>query len=194
MLQITLHHTQNEEKSSIVERWNKTMKKNKMWKMFSANNNTIYWDKLDKLVDDYNNRKQSSIKMTPTEARKKVNEKQVFANLNEDEIYFKTKKPKFTNGDKVRLSKYKRRIFDKGYTPNWTEEVFVVDKVNLTKPVTYNVVDLLGEKELQKAKQQTFRIEKVVRRDNKKKKALVKWKGYSDKFNSWVSFKDLVDF
>ena len=54
--------------------------------------------------------------------------------------------------------------------------------------------DLFYEKELQKAKQQTFRIEKVVRRDNKKKKALVKWKGYSDKFNSWVSFKDLVNF
>ena len=72
----------------------------------------------------------------------------------------------------------------------------------LTKPVTNQIIDLLGkkvegssyEKELQKAKQQTFRIEKVVRRDNKKKKALVKWKGYSDKFNSLVSFKDLVDF
>ena len=80
--------------------------------------------------------------------------------------------------------------------------MFVIDKVNLTKPVTYNIVDLLGgkiegsfyEKELQKAKQQTFRIEKVVRRDNKKKNSLVKWKGYSDKFNSWVDFKDLVDF
>ena len=198
---ITLYHTPNEEISSIVERWNKTMK-NKMWKMFSANNNTVYWDKLDKLVDDYNNRKHSSIKMTPTEASKKGNEKQVFANLHEDEIYLKPKKPKFSIGDKVRLSKYKRRVFDKGYTPNWTEEVFVIDKVNLTKPVTYHVVDLLGEKvegsfyekELQKAKQQTFRIEKVVRRDNKKKKALVKWKGYSNKFNSWVSFKDLVDF
>ena len=50
------------------------------------------------------------------------------------------------------------------------------------------------EKELQKAKQQTFRIEKVIRRDNKKKKARVKWKGYSEKFNSWVSFKDLLNF
>ena len=117
-------------------------------------------------------------------------------------IYLKPKKPKFSIGDKVRLSKYKRRVvFDKGYTPNWTEEVFTVDKVLLTKLVTYRIVDLLGEeiegsfyeKELQKAKQQTFRIEKVIRRDNKKKKALVKWKGYSDKFNSWVSFKDLVD-
>ena len=198
---ITLYHAQNEEKSSIVERWNKTMK-NKMWKMFSANNNTVYWDKLDKLVDDYNNTYHSSIKMTPTEGSKKENEKQVFAYLYSDEIYLKPKKPKFSIGDKVRISKYKRRVFDKGYTPNWTEEVFVVDKVMLTKPVTYNVVDLLGEKvegsfyekELQKAKQQTFRIEKIIRRDNKKKKALVKWKGYSDKFNSWVSFKDLVDF
>ena len=50
------------------------------------------------------------------------------------------------------------------------------------------------EKELQKAKQQTIRIEKVLRRDAKKKKALVKWSGYSDKFNSWINFKDLVNF
>ena len=198
---IMLYHTQNEEKSSVVERWNRTMK-NKMWKMFSANNSTIYWDKLDKLVDDYNNRKHSRIKMSPSEASKTENEKQVFVNLYEDEIFLKPGKPKFSIGDKVSLSKYKRKVFDKGYTPNWTEEVFVVDKVNLTKPITYNVIDLLGEKvegsfyekELQKAKQQTFRIEKVVRRDNKKKKALVKWKGYSNKFNSWVDFKDLVDF
>ena len=92
-------------------------------------------------------------------------------------------------------------MFDKGYTPNWTEEVFVVDKVLSTKPVTYEIVDSMGEeiegtfyeKELQKAKQQTFRIEKVSRCD-KKKKALVKWKGYSDKFNSWINFKDLVNF
>ena len=197
---IILYHTENEEKSSIVERWNKTMK-NKMWKMSSANN-TVYCDKLDKLVDVYNNTYHSSIKMTPTEASKKENENKVFANLYGDLIYLKPKKPKFSIGDKVRISKYKRQVFDKGYTPNWTEELFVVDKVILTKPVTYYVVDLLGEKvegsfyekELQKAKQQTFRIEKVVRRDNKKKKALVKWKGYSDKFNSWVSYKDLVDF
>ena len=60
-------------------------------------------------------------------------------------IYWKPKKPKFTIFDKVRISKYKRRIFDKGYTPNWTEEVFVVDKVLPTKPVTYEIVDSMGE-------------------------------------------------
>ena len=84
-------------------------------------------------------------------------------------------KPKFAFGDRVRISKYKRQVFDKGYTPNWTEEIFVIDKVLPTKPVTDSIVDLMGEaikvcfyeQELQVAKQQTFRIEKVLRRDNK---------------------------
>ena len=141
---IKLYHTKNEEKSSVVERWNRTMK-NRMWKMFTANNNTIYLDKIDKLVDDYNNTKHSSVKMTPNEASKKENEEKVFVNLYGNLIYWKPKKPKFTIGDKVRISKYKRRIFDKGYTPNWTEEVFVVDKVLPTKPVTYEIVDSMGE-------------------------------------------------
>ena len=132
---IKLYHTENEEKSGVVERWNRTMK-NKMWKMFSANDNTVYWDKLKDLVDDYNNTKHSSLKITPIEASKKENGKNVFANLYGDLIYLKPKKPKFSIGDKARISKYKRRVFDKGYTPNWTEEVFVVDKVMLTKPVT----------------------------------------------------------
>ena len=130
--------------------------------------------------------------MTPNEASKKENEGNVFVNLYGNLIYWKPKK--FAIGDKVHISKYKRRVFDKGYTPNWREEVFVVDKVIPTKPVTYEIIDSLGEeiegsfyvKELQKAKQTTFRIEKVLRRDNKKKKALLKWRGYSDKFNSWI--------
>ena len=71
---IKLYHTENEEKSSVVERWNKTMK-NRMWKMFTVNNNTVYWDKIDKLVNDYNNARHSSIKMTPVEASKKANGK-----------------------------------------------------------------------------------------------------------------------
>ena len=119
-----------------------------------------------------------------------------------DLIYLKPGKPAFAIGDKVRISKYKKQVFDKGYTPNWTEEIFVIDKVLPTKPVMYSIVDLMGEsikgsfyeQELQKAKQQTFRIEKVTRRNNKKKLALLKWSGYPDKLNSGVSFKDLVDF
>ena len=115
--------------------------------------------------------------MTPVNASQKKNEAKVFANLYGDLIYLKPEKPKFAIGDKARISKYKRKVFDKGYTPIWTEEIFVVDEVLLTKPVTNKIVDLVGEviegsfydQELQKAKQQTFRIENVLRRDNKNK-------------------------
>ena len=87
----------------------------------------------------------------------------------------------------VRISKYKRK-FEKAYTPNWTEEIFVVDKVNMTNPVTYNLKDLRNEKilgsfyqqELVRAKQTISRIKKVIKPDNKTKMALVKWSGYSD--------------
>ena len=176
---IKLYHTENEEKSSVVERWNKTIK-NRMWNMFSVNNNTVYFDKINKLVDDYNNARHSSIKMTPVEASKKKNESKVWSNLYSDLIYTKPGKPAFAMGDKVRISKYKRQVFDKGYTPNWTEEIFVIDKVIPTKPVTYSIVDWMGEsikgsfydQELQKAKQKTFRTEKVIRRNNKKKNGI----------------------
>ena len=73
--------------------------------MFTTNNNTVYWDKIDKLVDDYNNTKHSSIKMKPIEASKKKNEEKVFANLYGDLIYLKPEKQKFAIGNKVRISK-----------------------------------------------------------------------------------------
>ena len=126
------------------ERWNKTMK-NRMWKMFTVNNSTVYFDKIDNLVNDYNNSRHSSIKMSPVEASKKKNESKVWSNLYGDSIYTNPGKPAFTIGDKVRISKYKRQVFYKGYTPNWTEEIFVIDKVLPTKPVTYSIVDLMEE-------------------------------------------------
>ena len=75
----------------------------------------------------------------------------------------------------------------------------MVNRVIPTRPITYSIVDLMGEaiegsfyeQELQKAKQETFRIEKVLKRDDKNKKTLVSWSGNPDKFNSWISFKDL---
>jgi len=153
---------------------------------------------LAKLVKEYNNTKHSSIKMTPIEASKKKNQGTVYLNLYGD-METSRQKPKFKVGDKVRISKYKRKVFDKGYTPNWTEEVFTIDKIQYTNPLTYKLNDLNNEEiqgsfyepELLKAKQDVFRIDKVIRRDYKKKQALVKWKGYSDDFNTWRSFKDL---
>ena len=194
---IQMYSTENEEKSSVVERWNRTIK-SKMWKQFTVQGNTQYLDILPKILKQYNNTRHSSIKMAPTEASKKKNEGIVYFNLYGD-MEPSSAKPKFKTGDKVRISKYKRNVFDKGYTPNWTEEVFTVDKIQYTNPITYKIKDLMGEDikgsfyepELLKAKQDVFRIDKVIRRDYKKKQALVKWKGYSDDFNSWIPMKDL---
>ena len=196
---ITLYSTENEEKSSVCERWNKTIK-TKMWKQFTVQGNTQYLDMLPKLVKDYNNTKHSSIKMTPTEASKKKNQVIVYFNLYGD-MEQVSSKPKFKVGDRVRISKYKRKTFDKGYTPNWTEEIFTVDKIQYSNPITYKLKDLNNEEmqgsfyepELLKAKQGVFRIDKVIRRDYKKKQALVKWKGYSDDFNTWIPIKDLKE-
>ena len=107
------------------------------------------------------------------------------------------KDPKFKVGDHVKISKYKN-IFAKGYTPNWSEEVFVVSKIKNTVPWTYVVSDLNGEeitgsfyeKELQKTSQEKFRIEKVLKR--KGDKLYVKCKGYDNSFNKWSNKKYLV--
>ena len=131
--------------------------------------------------------------MTPIEVSKKKNESTVYFNLYGD-MEQRSSQSNFKVGDKVRISKYKRKVFDKCYTPNWTEEIFLVDKIQSTNPITYRLKDLTKEEiqgsfdelELLRAKQDVFRIDKVIRRDYKKKQALVSWKGYSDDFNSWI--------
>ena len=192
---IDIYSTENEEKSSVVERWNRTMKE-KMFKYFSANSTRKYIDVLGDMVKNYNETIHSSTKMTPVEASKKENENQVWLNL----YSFPrppAKKPKFSVGDKVRISK-KKTTFEKGYTPRWTEEVFAIDKVQYTDPPTYKLKDLNDEEitgsfyepELQKTTQYQFRIEKVIRKRGNK--YLVKWFGYPDSFNSWVDAKDMA--
>ena len=74
---ITLYSTENKEKSSVVKRWNRTIK-NKMWKQFTVQGITQYLDFLLKILKQYNNTKHTSIKMTPTEASNKNNEGIVF--------------------------------------------------------------------------------------------------------------------
>ena len=105
--------------------------------------------------------------------------------------------PKFKVGDHVRISKYKN-IFAEGYTPNWSEEIFVLKKIKNTVSRTYVINDLNGEeivitfyeKGLQKTNQKEFRIEKVIKRNGNK--SFVKWKGHDNSFNSCIDKSDLI--
>ena len=105
------------------------------------------------------------------------------------------KNAKFKLNDHVRISKYKN-IFAKGYTPDWSK-VFMIKGVKNRASWTCVISDLSGEeiigtfyeKELQKTNQQTFRIEKGVKR--KGNKLYVNWKGYDNSFNSWIDKKDV---
>ena len=112
-----------------------------------------------------------------------------YAEYNED---FHKKDPKFKIGDHVRTSKYKN-IFAKRYTPNCSEEIFVVSGIKTTVASDLNgekVIRSFYEKELQKTSQGKFRVEKILKR--KGHKLYAKWKGDNNRSNSWIDKKDLI--
>ena len=156
---VDLYSTENEEKSSVVERWNRTIKE-KMLKYFTANSTRKYIDILGEFVNRYNNTVHSSIKMTPTEASKRENENKVWRNLYDDYSPPERNTPKFSVDDKVRIIKKKSNLCFR-----WTEEIFTVSEVRYTDPITYKLKDLNGEEikgsfyeqELQKTTQEMFR-------------------------------------
>ena len=183
-----MYSAHNEGKSVVAERFIR-MLKSKIYNYMTSISKNVYINKLDDIVNEYNNKYHTTIKMKPIDVK--------------DNTYINTSKkinykdPKFKVGDRVRISKYKN-IFPKGYMPNWSEEVFVIKKVKNTVPWTYVIDDLNGEeiietfyeKELQKTNQEEFRIEKVIKR--KGNKIYVKWKGYNNSFNSWTDQASLV--
>ena len=191
---ITLYSTENEEKCSVVERWNRTIK-TKLWKYFTANHTHKYIDVLDALIEKYNNTVNRAIGMTPTEARKPSNHGAVFRNL-----YFEKmaklgeKKPKFQLGDKVRLG-VKKDLFEKSYVINWSDRIYTIKRVFATRPITYKVEDDKGvehkgkfyEQDLQKTKVDEFRIQKVLKKT--KNSALVRWVDYDSSYDSWIPLK-----
>ena len=129
--------------------------------------------------------------MTPTEGSKKINEKKIQNIYN----FEKTKKPgKFKIGDRVRLS-LEKNIFEKSYENNWTEEIFEIYDIKYSNAPYYYLKYLNGEKidgsfyqeELQKTifkKDDEYIIEKILK--TKGNQIYVKWRGYSNNFNSWI--------
>jgi hypothetical protein len=190
-----------------VERFNRTLK-SKMWHFFTEKNTRRWVDELPALLRWYNTRVHRKLKMSPMEAVKLKNKKKVESVQSYPADTGGEKRPQFSIGDTVRISRIKG-IFEKGYHAGWSQEVFTVVEVrqpfSLSEPITYTLRDRSGEvlqgsfytEELQKVKYpDVLLVESVL----KKKKVgsetqlLVKWLGYNEKMNSWIPENQVLDF
>ena len=120
---IVMYSTYNEGKSVVAERFIRTLK-NKLYKHMTATGKNVYYNVLDDVVNKYNNTKHNTIKMKPIDVK---NNKRVYIDEHDE------KDIRFKVGVRIRISKFKN-IFAKGYTPNWSTEIFIVDKINDTVP------------------------------------------------------------
>jgi transposase InsO family protein len=193
--------TENETKASVIERFNRTLKA-RMWRYFTENGNHHYMDALKHIVSGYNNTEHRTLGISPSSVTLDK-ERYLW-----DKMFGKNKaknnaiRCKYPVGTQVRLSKLKQQ-FDKGYLPNWTDEIFVITNIIPRYPrVVYKVVDSRGEEvlgtfyedELQSVQKDLehdeFEIERILDQrivdSDGSREALVKWKGWPDKFNSWV--------
>ena len=129
---IEMYSIHNEGKSVVAERFIRTLK-TKIYKYMTSISKNVYIDKLDHIVNEYNNTYHRTSKMKPVDVTDNTY-------IDSTELH-SNKDPKFKVGGLVRISRCKN-IFAKGYTPNWSEEVFVNKKVKDTVPWTYVINDL----------------------------------------------------
>lgn len=190
---IHMYSTYSNLKASICERFNRTLK-NKMWIQFSLRGSYKWTDILDNLISEYNNSVHRTIGMKPKNVNSK-NEKHVLQRFCKAQA--PVKKTKFRRGDKVRISKFKN-VFAKGYTPNWTTEIFTIDQVKKTNPVTFILKDYQDEpiaggfyeEELLRVNYpDIYLVEKVLKKRGNK--MFVKWLGFDNTHNSWVNKSEI---
>ena len=187
---INLYSTYSNLKASIVERFNRTLK-TWMWKEFSFQGNYKWLDMLANLMTRYNRKVHRTINMSPRDVNS-TNEANVLRKLKLSNELRGRKKPKFKIGDFVRVSESKH-VFEKGYTLNWSTEIFTVVRVAKTNSVTYHLKDYRNEpiaggfyeQEISKVKYpDVYLIEKVLKR--RKNQIYVKWLGFDSSHNSWI--------
>lgn len=197
MYKINRYSTFSAMKAAIVERFNRTLKR-KIYEQFSLRGNYKWVDLIQRLVDEYNGSRHRTIKMAPKDVSSGNEQELLDTVYNYKKIIHIKSIPKFKVGDHIRLSKYKH-VFEKGYLPSWTTEIFVVKKIQQTDPITYLLVDWEGndikggvyEEEMQLVKYpNVYLVEKVLRK--RKNKVFVKWLGFDSKFNSWIDAKDIL--
>ena len=132
---IEMCSTLNEGKSVVAKRFIRTLN-NKVYKYMTSISKNVYIDKLNDIVNKYDNTYHSTIKMKSVDVKSST-----YLDSSKE---INNKDPKFKIGNIIRISKYKN-IFAKGYIPNWSEEVFVIKKVKNTVLWTYVISDLKGK-------------------------------------------------
>ena len=199
---VELYSTNNEPKAMISERFIRTLR-GKIESNYIITHSTVWYDILPFLIHEYNTTRHRSIGMTPTDACKPVNFSRVYKSQFKKKALTRKplERPILNIGDKVRTTILKN-IFDKGTTPNWTEEIFEISKIVPGRPITYRIKDLTGEElegifyteQLQVTDQEIYRVDRVLRRRKKRdgtREAYVSWMGYPSKFNQWIPEDDI---
>ena len=194
-------HSDN--KAAVVERFNRTLK-TRLYVYFTANSTKRYVDVLQDIVYAYNHSVHRGIRMRPVDVEGEAAATKAWMNL----YYKDTCKQgaaRQTLGDKqrVRITRWKGG-FEKGYAPNWTREHFRIQKHIANPRAVYKLQDTKGEpiegcfydKELQPIPVTLLQVERVLKRRKRGKaqESLVKWLGWPDKHNSWLSKADLKKY
>lgn len=137
---IKMYHTENEEKSAIIERFNRTLNE-KMKIQFEIRQSFKWFDILHRIIQEYNHNEHRTIGMKPVEVTE-TDEHDLLIRYGKHEQ--KSTKPKLKIGDKVRIT-VKKDVFSNKYRRNWTREIFEVCEILHTTPVTYRIKDMNGE-------------------------------------------------
>ena len=201
-----IHHylSYSDRKCPVVERFNLTIQQI-LYKILDKNESFRWIDYLDQAMQIYNNRKHTTIRLSPKDAEKRENETTVRKAFIKryNKVGTKPPKPKYKVGDTVRIWKFKR-VFDRGYQENFTTQYFKIRKILTNLPVVrYKLEDILGEKiigsffenELVPFDGMEFHRTQVLdsKGKGKNKKYLVHYLGWPNKFNEWVSEDRLKD-
>jgi transposase InsO family protein len=189
---------QSQFKAAICERFNRTLKA-KMWRYFTHTGRYQWTRVLPEILQSYNNAVHRSIGMAPSNVNAE-NEHELWLQQEQNKPQIVTQrdiKTVFRVGDSVRIS-IAKAIFDKGYLPNWSEEIYMVTQILKTDPVQYKIQDYGGEElkgsfyaaELQAVAQpERYAVERVIRTrkvGRRRRQYFVKWLGYGPEFNSWT--------
>lgn len=193
--QINMFSVHSKIKSSIIERFNRTLK-NAMFKNFHLISKFNWIDHYEKIIETYNSKIHSTIKLQPNKVNKS-NEKRILKDIYHKNSIKRSINTPYKLGQFVRIADV-GNAFRRGFQPNYSTEVYKIVKINNTFPVTYKIADSADnvltksyyKEEFTSVKNKdAYLIENIIRKQGDK--ALVRWLGFSSSYDSWIPLRDI---